>query len=78
MNHSKKFIVTVVAAAMVLMAAAFIIDWRFWYRWHTLPEDAGEWPASYYQPVYEVLGDQQPFFPATVDGESSIRLGRGS
>lgn len=74
MNHSKKFIVTVVAAAMVLMAAAFIIDWRFWYRWHTLPEDAGEWPASYYQPVNEVLGDQQPFFPATVDGESSIEV----
>lgn len=72
MGYARKLIVTAIATGAVLVAAAFIIDWRFWYRWQTLPEDAGEWPASYYQPIYEVSGDEQPFFPASGDGEGSI------
>jgi CubicO group peptidase (beta-lactamase class C family) len=72
MSYARKLIITTIAVTTVLVAAASIIDWRFWYRWHTIPEDAGEWPASYYQPVYEVTGDEQLFFPVAGDGEGSI------
>lgn len=51
------------ATVIILVAVAAATDWRFWYRWFTLPEDAGEWPASYYQPTATVPGDQQTFFP---------------
>jgi len=49
---------------IAILVAALWIDWRFWYRWRTLPEDPGEWPASYYQPVVELLGNPRDFFPA--------------
>lgn len=57
--------------ALVAVASLFV-DWRFWYRWYTLPEDAGEWPASYYQPVVEVPGDPGPWFPVADAGARSI------
>jgi CubicO group peptidase (beta-lactamase class C family) len=64
--------VVVGVAAAALAAAVFFIDWRFWYRWHTLPEDAGEWPASYYQPTVEVPGNPAAFFPGAGEGERSV------
>ena len=57
---------------VLLGMASLLVDWRFWYRWHTLPEDAGEWPASYYQPVAEVPGNPSPFFPSAPAGEQTI------
>ena len=65
-------VVTALVLAIVVVTAAAVVDWRFWYRWYTLPEDPGEWPASYYQPVVEVPGDPQAFFPAAGAGELSI------
>jgi CubicO group peptidase (beta-lactamase class C family) len=61
-----------VGVVTILVTAVIFIEWRFWYRWHTLPVDAGEWPASYYQPVTEVSGDKQPFFPLVDTGKGSI------
>ena len=52
-----------------------MVDWRFWYRWYTLPEDPGEWPASYYQPVVEVPGNPGEFFPAADAAELTIDAG---
>ena len=57
---------------IAVLAAALLIDWRFWYRWYTLPEDPGEWPASYYQPVVEVPGNPREFFPAADTAEVTI------
>jgi CubicO group peptidase (beta-lactamase class C family) len=57
---------------VALLAAASTVDWRFWYRWHTLPDDPGEWPASYYQPVHEMPGNPRAFFPAADDDTRSI------
>ena len=57
---------------IAVLAAALLIDWRFWYRWYTLPEDPGEWPASYYQPVVEVPGNPREFFPAADTAEFTI------
>ena len=57
---------------LLLVAAALLIDWRFWYRWHTLPEDAGEWPASYYQPTATLTGAPAPFFPVAGASQRSI------
>lgn len=65
-------IVILVVAAVAVLAAAFLVDWRFWYRWHTLPEDPGEWPASYYQPAVEVPGSPGEFFPAADAAELTI------
>jgi CubicO group peptidase (beta-lactamase class C family) len=67
-----KLLITAVAAVLLLGTAAATIDWRFWYRWYTIPTDPGEWPDSYYQPVFEVPGDHQAFFPIAADGERSI------
>ncbi len=61
-----------VALLAALAAAFLLVDWRFWYRLATLPDDPGEWPASYYQPAVAVPGDEQPFFPAAAEGERSI------
>ena len=63
------------AAAIALLAAAFLVDWRFWYRWNTLPEDPGEWPASYYRPVVEVPGSPRDFFPIAKAAELTIDAG---
>lgn len=63
------------AVGVVLIAAAVLsstIDWRFWYRWYTLPDDPGEWPASYYKPVAVVPGDPKAFLPAADSGRRSI------
>ncbi len=60
------------AAAVALIAVAVLVDWRFWYRWNTLPEDPGEWPASYYQPTVTVAGDPGEFFPSAAAGEWTI------
>ncbi len=57
---------------VALVVAASTVDWRFWYRWHTLPDDPGEWPASYYQPIVEIPGDRQPFYPIAGDQDRSI------
>jgi len=70
--NKNKLLLAVIAAALILGTIAVAIDWRFWYRWHTIPEDAGEWPDSYYQPVLEVPGDRQAFFPVAADGEHTI------
>lgn len=74
---ARRSAVTVLLMLLLLAAVGLLtVDWRFWYRWHTLPEDAGEWPASYYQPVAELAGDPQPWFPVvgererTIDGEA--------
>ena len=63
------------AAVLAVLAAALLVDWRFWYRWNTLPEDPGEWPASYYQPVVEVPGSPGEFFPAAEGTELTIDAG---
>ena len=72
MAFGRKGIVVVVVIAVALLATAAVVDWRFWYRWYTLPDDPGEWPASYYQPVVAVPGDPQPFFESATAGELSI------
>lgn len=72
MTRNIAALVTTVGVITIFVITAFFIDWRFWYRWHTLPEDAGEWPASYYQPVTEVTGDKQPFFPLADVSDGSI------
>lgn len=64
-----------VAAVIAALAAALFVDWRFWYRWQTLPEDPGEWPASYYQPVVEVPGNAGEFFPAADAEALTINAG---
>lgn len=67
--------VGMLALASLIVAAALSIiftDWRFWYRWHTLPEDAGEWPASYYKPTATLRGAPGPFFPVAKAEYSSI------
>ena len=68
-------ILVAVAAVIVVLAAALLVDWRFWYRWNTLPEDPGEWPASYYQPVVEVPGSLGEFFPAADGAALTIDAG---
>ncbi|MFK7831300.1 MAG: serine hydrolase domain-containing protein [Congregibacter sp.] len=72
MTFLRKTLGFLVIAALLVGVLAAAIDWRFWYRWHTLPEDAGEWPASYYQPIVEVSGDSRPFFPIARDSERTI------
>ena len=64
-----------VGALVAIVVAALIVDWRFWYRWNTLPEDPGEWPASYYQPVVEVSGNPGAFFPAADTAKLTIDAG---
>ena len=64
-----------VAAAIAVLLAVLLVDWRFWYRWYTLPEDPGEWPASYYQPVVELPGSPREFFPAADQAELTIDTG---
>ncbi len=62
-------------AALLLVAGLVVwatVDWRFWYRWYTLPEDPGEWPASYYQPIHEVPGNPQDFFPVASDDQLTV------
>ena len=63
------------AVAIVVLTAVLLVDWRFWYRWYTLPEDPGEWPASYYQPVVEIPGGPKDFFPAADVAELTINSG---
>ncbi|MEQ8514503.1 MAG: hypothetical protein RIC38_02760, partial [Chromatocurvus sp.] len=72
MTLGRKSLLTVIVALVLLGIAALVIDWRFWYRWHTLPTDAGEWPASYYQPVVEVPGNRRAFFPVAASGETTV------
>jgi CubicO group peptidase (beta-lactamase class C family) len=64
-------VLVVIVVAAIVAAAAFV-DWRFWYRWYTLPDDPGEWPASYYSPTVEIPGDPQAFFPSAAPAELSI------
>lgn len=72
MTLAKKALLTLVGLLLLLGVAALVIDWRFWYRWYTLPTDPGEWPASYYQPVVEVSGDRRAFFPVAEPGATTI------
>lgn len=72
MTRNIAALITAAAVITILVITAAFFDWRFWYRWHTLPENAGEWPASYYQPVVEVTGDKQPFFPLADENNASI------
>ena len=65
-------VLAAIIAAVAVLAAALVVDWRFWYRWNTLPEDPGEWPASYYQPVVEVAGSPREFFPAAEGAQLTI------
>lgn len=67
-----KIFTALIAGALLLAVAAVIIDWRFWYRWHTLPTDPGEWPESYYQPIATIQGDQAQFFPVAAAAERTI------
>lgn len=60
------------AVLVVLMLVASTVDLRFWYRWYTLPDDPGEWPASFYQPVFDLTGDPQPFYPHASENDRSI------
>ena len=64
--------IALVAVAVTLVAVASATDWRFWQRWFTLPEDAGEWPDSYYQPTVAIDGDPRAFFPAATPADLSI------
>ena len=61
-------VITLVVAGL----GASIVDWRFWQRWYSIPDDPGEWPASYYQPTVQVLGERRGFFPAAKAGEETI------
>jgi len=61
--------VVIAALALIVVVAALTVDWRFWKRWYTIPEDAGEWPASYYQPTAEVPGAERLFFPVAAGDE---------
>jgi CubicO group peptidase (beta-lactamase class C family) len=72
MRSSGKIAIVFAIVVIVLVSAAVFVDWRFWYRWHTLPEDAGEWPASYYQPTVTLPGDPAPFFPEAAPGARSV------
>lgn len=57
----KPFIFVIILVAGALLAST--VDWRFWKRWYTMPDDPGEWPASYYQPTTSVFGVHKDFFP---------------
>ena len=65
-------VIALVAAVILLVMAATLVDWRFWYRWHTLPTDAGEWPDSFYQPAVTIPGDAKAFFPSADPGQRTI------
>ncbi|MEM7706627.1 MAG: serine hydrolase [Pseudomonadota bacterium] len=71
---AKRRVVGAMAALVlvVLAVGAATVDWRFWYRWHNLPKDPGEWPASYYQPKHQLPGNEQAFFPIASDVERSV------
>jgi len=69
---SARRVLALVAAVALLATAATLPDWRFWYRWFTLPQDAGEWPASYYQPAKAIAGNPQAFFPIASPDELTI------
>ncbi|MEM9182559.1 MAG: serine hydrolase, partial [Pseudomonadota bacterium] len=71
---AKRRVVGAMAALVlvVLAVGAATVDWRFWYRWHNLPEDPGEWPASFYQPKHQLPGNEQAFFPIASDAERSV------
>lgn len=71
MGRSYRLIVLVAAVALVA-AVSTLPDWRFWYRWFTLPQDAGEWPADYYQPAKSISGEPRAFFPVAEAGELTI------
>ena len=68
----RRFAVLIVAAVLAALVAASWIDWRFWYRWYTLPEDPGEWPASYYRPTVTVPGAPGPFFPSADPNDLTV------
>ncbi|MCC5861161.1 MAG: serine hydrolase [Gammaproteobacteria bacterium] len=65
-------VIAIIAAVTVVVTAATLVDWRFWYRWHTLPQDAGEWPDSFYQPAITIPGDAKPFFPSADPDQLTI------
>lgn len=71
---TKRHTVSVIAVIMVaaVVFTSVFVDWRFWYRWYTLPTDPGEWPASYYKPVVEMPGDPAAFFPAAATDALTI------
>jgi CubicO group peptidase (beta-lactamase class C family) len=71
---TKRRTITFIAVAMVvaLIFTTVFVDWRFWYRWNTLPTDPGEWPASYYQPIVELPGEPADFFPVAEADERTI------
>jgi CubicO group peptidase (beta-lactamase class C family) len=62
----------VVITLLVAGLGASVVDWRFWQRWYTIPDDAGEWPASYYQPTVQIVGDSRGFFPVVKAGDETI------
>jgi CubicO group peptidase (beta-lactamase class C family) len=72
MAFGRKGSLAAIVVVVALLATATLVDWRFWYRWYTLPEDPGEWPASYYQPVVELPGDPGEFFPIAAADQLSI------
>lgn len=61
-----------VITLLLAVVAASIVDWRFWQRWYTMPDDPGEWPASYYQPTVPVFGIHKDFFPVAEEGSRAV------
>lgn len=71
MTRNKAFSAAL-AALLIAVALGYGIDWRFWYRWYTIPEDAGEWPASYYQPTTRLPGNPGAGLPAATPAGSAV------
>lgn len=71
-GKSRGIILIVLILVVVGAASTLLIDWRFWYRWHTLPEDPGEWPASYYKPTAVLDGAPTAFFPVASQDARTI------
>jgi CubicO group peptidase (beta-lactamase class C family) len=61
-------ILVLVASGIGVVAA----DWPYFKRVIDLPQDPGEWPESFYQPVAVIDGGSGPFFPTAAESDRSI------
>jgi CubicO group peptidase (beta-lactamase class C family) len=60
-------LVSLVAVALLLQ-----LDWGLWKRWLNRPNDLGEWPDSFYQPMAVIPGGDRPFFDHAAAAELTI------
>jgi CubicO group peptidase (beta-lactamase class C family) len=49
-----------------------LADWPYLKRLLTLPQDAGEWPDSYYQPVHRIRGTNGHWYPIASAAQLSV------